>query len=105
MNLNEYQDKAWSTALPQCQNPNYMLLGLLNEGGEVAGAVKKYERGDYGYEVLREKIKKELGDQFWYLAGFAKTLDLTLEELAEANVAKLADRKARGVLAGSGDDR
>lgn len=105
MNLNEYQDKAWSTALPQCQNGNYMLLGFVNESGEVAGAVKKFTRGDFGEEVLKEKIKKELGDAFWYLAGLARTFGITLEELGQGNVDKLADRKARGVLAGSGDDR
>jgi NTP pyrophosphatase (non-canonical NTP hydrolase) len=105
MKLNEYQDQAWSTALPECQNPNYMLLGLLNETGEIAGAVKKFLRGDISALELQNRIKKEAGDALWYLSGFLKSQDIYLEDVGQENVAKLADRKARGVLKGDGDNR
>lgn len=105
MTLNEYQEQAYGTALPECKNSNYMILGVCNESGEVAGVVKKFYRGDFSEEVLREKMKKEIGDALWYLSGLAQTLELTLEEIGEANIAKLKDRHARGVVKGDGDNR
>lgn len=41
----------------------------------------------------------------WYLAVLADYLDLRLDDIATANVTKLASRQHRGVLGGSGDDR
>ena len=105
MTLNEYQKSAWSTALPEAKNANYMLLGLVNEVGEIAGAVKKHLRGDFPDKDLMQKIKKELGDSQWYLAGLAKCLDMNLNDIAIWNLDKLYDRQRRGVLRGDGDDR
>ena len=41
----------------------------------------------------------------WYLTSVAVDLGLTLEEVAQANLDKLASREARGVVGGSGDNR
>jgi hypothetical protein len=41
----------------------------------------------------------------WYLARLASELDLDLGAIAEANLAKLASRLERNVIAGSGDQR
>jgi NTP pyrophosphatase (non-canonical NTP hydrolase) len=41
----------------------------------------------------------------WYVAQLATELDLSLEVIAEANLAKLSSRAARNVISGSGDRR
>lgn len=50
-------------------------------------------------------LTKELGDVLWHLAVIADYFDIPLEEVGEANIAKLADRLKRGVIQGSGDNR
>lgn len=85
----------------------YPTLGLANEAGEVAGKVKKIFRDKAGVigPEERESLKQELGDVLWYLAQICTELDLTLEEVAEANLVKLFSRQARGAIQGDGDQR
>ncbi len=85
----------------------YPTIGLANEAGEVAGKIKKIFRDKGGVisEEDRSALKKELGDVLWYLTQICTELDLTLEEVAEYNVEKLASRLQRGVIKGDGDDR
>jgi NTP pyrophosphatase (non-canonical NTP hydrolase) len=85
----------------------YPTLGLANEAGEVAGKVKKILRDRQGLitDADRQALALELGDVLWYLAEICTRLGIRLEDVAAANVAKLADRAARGVLTGEGDDR
>lgn len=47
----------------------------------------------------------EAGDILWQLAGLCDTFGWTLEQVAEANLTKLASRKERGVIDGNGDYR
>jgi NTP pyrophosphatase (non-canonical NTP hydrolase) len=102
--LNEYQKRAFATALPTAMNLTYMVLGLANEAGEVAGKLKKHIRGDNSLEV-NEAIAQELGDVLWYVAGAAWLIGYSLEEIATMNAVKLEDRKERGKLQGDGDTR
>lgn len=109
MNFNEYQKAASKTAVyPKLMHGSvYPTLGLAGEAGEVAEKVKKLVRDDNG-NVSQEKIadiKKELGDVLWYLSQVAREFDLTLEEIAQANIEKLTCRKTRGKIKGSGDNR
>jgi NTP pyrophosphatase (non-canonical NTP hydrolase) len=85
----------------------YPTLGLANEAGEVAGKVKKIFRDKGGFisDADREALKQELGDVLWYLAQICTELGLTLEEVAESNITKLASRHERGQLRGEGDSR
>lgn len=51
------------------------------------------------------ELRKELGDVLWYLSQLCNELDLDLGTIADGNLSKLLDRKSRGKLQGSGDDR
>lgn len=81
----------------------YPALGMIGEAGEVSEKVKKWLRGDR--ELDKEDLIKEIGDVMWYAASLADDLGYTLQDVIEANVAKLTSRKERGVLKGSGDNR
>src|SRR5688500_8546813 len=96
MNFDEYQAAAGRTALyPNVRNNlEYPTLGLAGEAGEVANIVKKIQRDDGGAitESTRQKLKDELGDVLWYISACAMELGLSLAEIAEFNVEKLAKR-------------
>ncbi len=109
MDLSEYQKKAAHTAKYPVIGDRvvYPTLGLTNEAGEVAGKIKKIfrDRGGVISAADREALKGELGDVLWYLAQVATELHLSLDEIAEHNIAKLLDRQTRGKIHGDGDDR
>ena len=85
----------------------YPTLGLLNEAGELAGKIKKIFRDKAGVIGVddREALKQELGDVLWYFTQICTELDLTLDEVAEANLVKLFSRLERGQIQGEGDNR
>lgn len=112
MQMSYYQTKAAETATYPDSGTGSMLalayVGLgLGEAGEVQGKIKKIIRDcggviDDGHRVA---IMKELGDLLWYVARASSELSLDLDAVAFQNLEKLADRRERGVLQGSGDDR
>ena len=112
MDLNTYQQEAVKTAIyPGARTGSitalaYLGLGL-GEAGEVQGKIKKIIRDEGGVitDEARVGIMKELGDVLWYVALISEELDINLDDVASANIAKLADRHGRGVLGGSGDER
>ena len=109
MDFKEYQTKARGTAKYPVIGHGviYPTLGLTNEAGEVAGKIKKIFRDKNGVigEAEREALKAELGDVLWYLAQVSSELGLSLDEIAEHNIAKLLDRQARDKIQGDGDNR
>ena len=110
MELNEYQEHASITATFEDLPVDpllYVTLGLTGEAGEVAEKVKKVLRNDHGEmsDDKKEAIKYELGDVLWYISQTARILGYSLEEVAQGNIDKLADRKKRGVIASEGDNR
>lgn len=117
LTLDDYQAISEDTAIYPGKGT---LLGLvyvglgLGESGEAQGKIKKILRDD-GVSIGADKIaynpekvaalKGELGDQLWYIANTATELGLSLGDIARDNIDKLASRKERGVLTGSGDNR
>jgi NTP pyrophosphatase (non-canonical NTP hydrolase) len=111
---------------------SYVALKMNGEAGEFAEHLGKAIRDDaFGQPIKRptdrpllgvtvevptgeiqgltperhQLLAKELGDVLWYVAAAAEELGLKLGDIAQANLDKLASRKARGVLGGSGDNR
>ena len=109
MNFTDYQTKSRATAkYPAIGHAViYPTLGLVNEAGEVAGKIKKVFRDKDGQisAETRDALKAELGDVLWYLAQTCTELEISLDEVAEANITKLLDRQARGKIQGDGDNR
>lgn len=110
MNFDEYQKRASETAgypEPGGHGFIYPTLGLAGEAGEVAEKIKKVIRDEGGVisDVKRLEIQKELGDVLWYVSEIARQLAIKLDDVATQNIEKLASRKARGVISGSGDNR
>lgn len=69
-------------------------LGVAGESGEVAELIKKHV--GHGHVLDKAKVTKELGDVLWYIAALCTALDLELEDVAEANIAKLRARYPEG---------
>lgn len=122
MTLNEYQEMAMETCMSSCDNFSYMMLNLIGEVGELASKVAKDIRKgkasigsdmendlstNYGeeWEERNSELKREAGDILWQLAGLCNVMGWDLNDVATANLNKLASRKQRGVIDGSGDNR
>ena len=104
-----YQIGACDTAIfPKEKALEYLTLRLTGEAGEIANKVKKFIRDGASkeeYIAKRVEIGYEIGDVMWYCAVLAEELDMNLGHIMEKNLEKLADRKKRGKISGSGDNR
>lgn len=111
--FDEYQRAALTTAeYPNVgENLVYPAMGLAGESGEFCDKVKKMWRNGGamdGHKLTSEKrmeMLKELGDVLWYIAACAKEMNASLSFIAQENINKLLDRRARGVIKSEGDNR
>lgn len=107
-NIDDYQDFCQTTwgdhhGSGQMAEELHAVLGITGEAGEVAELYKKFIRGDSPLD--QTKLIKELGDVMYYIVTLARLHGLKASEITHANIVKLTDRKARGVIRGSGDER
>jgi len=111
MQFSEYETESAQTAIypgkGEALGLTYAALGLAGEAGEIANKAKKVLRDSGGQltQQQRDDMAAELGDVLWYVAAVAQELGVSLSDVAQANLDKLASRKARGTLQGSGDNR
>jgi len=99
-----YQEQAFSYAIKEARNVNYMLLGMSGEVGELHSWYAKVIRDGYGSRDF-DDVKKELGDVLWFVAGLCSMYGLKLSDIAQKNIDKLESRKQRNVITGDGDNR
>jgi NTP pyrophosphatase (non-canonical NTP hydrolase) len=85
-----YTDFTRRTAIyPKRREKEYLMLGLMNEAGEVGGAFKKEIRDHIDNTEL---IIDEMGDVLWYLTRLCDVYDIKLSELMVNNMDKLFKR-------------
>lgn len=109
-----------TTCMEESRNFSYMFLNLVGEVGEFASKVAKAirkakaliewnvlitERDSAMTEEEIEDLRKEAGDILWQLSGLCTVMGWSLEDVAQENLDKLASRKQRHVIDGSGDNR
>ena len=99
MECDDYQQAALRTARDPGAPDEFMhlVLGLVGEAGEIAEKVKKLVRDKNSdlAQLDRDDMAAELGDVLWYTAVLANFLGLSLDDVAQRNVDKLADRQRR----------
>ena len=85
-----YMDFTRKTArYPKRREKEYLMLGLMNEAGEVGGAFKKEIRDHVDNTDL---IIDEMGDVLWYLTRLCDVYDIKISELMVNNMDKLFGR-------------
>ncbi|WP_407185158.1 nucleoside triphosphate pyrophosphohydrolase family protein [Bradyrhizobium centrosematis] len=70
------------------------MLGLAGETGQLLSEYKKHLRDGEAHRLFKERVSEELGDLLWYLANVASKFDLSLSDIAAANLAKVKQRWA-----------
>lgn len=95
MDLNRYQAAARKTFQHGMEDGDVVsipVLGLLGEAGTIATAYKKQLRDGRANPTFKAQLREELGDALWYLAVLADQVGLDLDDVAAANLHKVADR-------------
>jgi len=97
MNLKEYQELAKLTA-KKFDNPELEIstwgLGVTGEAGDIASCIKKTFA--HKNEVVKEGIKENIGDMFWYSAMICNFFNWNMEEILQQNIEKLKKRYPQG---------
>ena len=74
---------------PKRREKEYLMIGLMNEAGEVGGAYKKEIRDHVDNTDL---IIDEMGDVLWYLTRLCDVYGLKISDLMVNNIDKLFQR-------------
>ena len=77
---------------PKRREKEYLMIGLMNEAGEVGGAFKKEIRDRVDNTDL---ILDEMSDVLWYLVRLCDVYDIKISELMVNNMDKLFNRMSK----------
>jgi NTP pyrophosphatase (non-canonical NTP hydrolase) len=97
MSLDDYQSAAARTTNEALSRDDRLLdaaAGLAEEAGEILGRVRKHRFQQRPLD--RAELVAELGDALWCLTMVATSLDVTLDDVAARNLAKLRARYPDG---------
>lgn len=97
LSMGEYQKKAFTSLQSHTDKKDEVLnwvIGMSEEAGEVASLLKHEYWG--GEPASKERVAEELGDELWYLTALASSFDIDLNEIAQRNLDKLAERHPDG---------
>ena len=83
-----------STLTPETANLWHLATGVAGEAGELLDAVKK--AAIYNKPLDRENAIEELGDIEFYLGGVRAALNISRDDVLQANINKLQKRYAKG---------
>ena len=70
------------------------MLGLAGETGQLLSEYKKHLRDGDAHRLFKERVWEELGDLLWYVSNVASKFDLSLSDIAAANLVKVGHRWA-----------
>lgn len=96
MRFADYQELARRTQnneLSRLEKEKHALHGMASEVGEIHGL---YQKAYQGHAATNNDAIKELGDLLWFMAEYADTLGVSLDYVAECNIAKLRKRYPEG---------
>ncbi len=101
MDFDRYQREAMSTdRVPAGEGADdglsliVPMLGLAGETGQLLSEYKKHLRDGEAHRLFKERVSEELGDLLWYIANVASKFELTLDDIAVANLVKVNARWA-----------
>lgn len=96
MNLKEYQALARRTQNSELnweEKERHALFGMASEVGEIHAI---YQKVYQGHEMDCMKVVDEMGDLMWFVAELADTIGVSLDDVADHNIAKLKKRYPQG---------
>ena len=98
MDFNNYQEKARRTDRAPAHDATTSLivpmLGLAGETGQLLSEYKKHLRDGEAHRLFKERVSEELGDLLWYISNVASKFDISLSDIAAANLVKVKHRWA-----------
>jgi NTP pyrophosphatase (non-canonical NTP hydrolase) len=92
--LDDYQARAAVTnELPSTGPKNAVaaMLGLASETGSILNVYKQYLRRNIDLSANTDFLREELGDLLWYLSTVASAFGLSLDDIAQTNLARTND--------------
>ena len=97
MKLDEYQTASTRTMSKDQSSreslTNYC-MGLSGETGELVDYFKKVLF--HQHPMDKDRVISEAGDVLWYIAAIASEMNISLSQIAEANIEKLKQRYPEG---------